>query len=127
MGYPINDLLPATIRHGDGDAQPGQYANDDLNWANPEQRLTEIGQRLARKLTQGPAIDPAEGCELAKPLKKKAFPRAIVIKPKKATEEDIKIVYRPDRSNSDLVIWSDGSKLDSEGVGTGIALKQGET
>ena len=27
----------------------------------------------------------------------------------------------------DLIIWSDGSKLDTEGVGTGIALKQGKT
>src|SRR5436190_20364608 len=34
---------------------------------------------------------------------------------------------RPERINLDLIIWSDGSKLETEGVGTGIALKQGET
>jgi len=104
MGYPINDLLPATIRHGDEDAQPGQYANDDLDWAKPEQRLTEIGQRLARKLTQGPAIDPVEGCESAKPPKEKAFPGAIVIKPKKAVEKNVKTIYKLNKNNLNLII-----------------------
>jgi len=120
-------LLLTTIRHGNRDTQPGQYANDDLDWAKPEQRLTEIGQRLAKKLTQELAIDPVEGCKLAKSLKEKAFPRAIVIKPKKAIEKDAKTIYRLDRNNSDLVIWSDGSKFNSEEVETGIALKQRET
>jgi ribonuclease HI len=125
-GNPINDLLPATIRHGDGEAQPGQYAHEDLDWSRPEKRPKDLGQRLARKLTQGPTIDPAEGCEMARPPKDKTFPGTIIIKPKKTAEEEAKNIYRSDRTNSDLIIWSDGSKLDTERVGTGIALKQGK-
>ena len=104
MGYPINNLLPAIIRYGDGDAQPGQYTNDNLDWTKPEQRLTEIGQRLTRKLTQGLIINPAKGYELAKPLKEKAFLRAIIIKPKKAMEENTKTIYKLNRNNLDLII-----------------------
>jgi hypothetical protein len=55
------------------------------------------------------------------------FPGAIVIKPKDIAEKEAKNIYKPDRVNSDLIIWSDGSKLETEGVGTGIALKQGKT
>ena len=70
-----------------------------------------------------PAIDPSEGCETARSPKEKVFPGAIIIKPKKLAEEEAKNIYKPDRVNSDLIIWSDGSKLNIEGVGTGIALK----
>src|SRR5947207_10477569 len=56
--HPINDLLPPTIRYGDGDAQPEQYSNDNLEWTEPESSPREIGQRLAKQLTRGPVIDP---------------------------------------------------------------------
>ena len=49
--HPINDLLPPTIRYGDGDAQPEQYSNDNLEWTEPESSPREIGQRLAKQLT----------------------------------------------------------------------------
>ena len=29
--YPINNLLPATLRYGDGDAQSRQYPNNNLD------------------------------------------------------------------------------------------------
>ena len=115
------------MRYGDGDAQPGQYPNDNLEWIEPESNPKDIGQRLAKQLTRGPIIDPSEGCEIAKTPKEKGFPGAIVIKPKNIAEEEAKNIYRPEKINSDLIIWSDRSKLETEGVGTGIALKQGIT
>ena len=51
IGYPINELLPPTIRYGDGDAQPGQYSNNNLDWTEPESNPKDIGQRLAKQLT----------------------------------------------------------------------------
>jgi hypothetical protein len=74
-----------------------------------------------------PAIDPAEGCEIARIPKEIVFPGTIVIKPKDVAEKEARNIYKPDRVNSDLIIWSDGSKLETEGVETGIALKQGKT
>ena len=103
-GHPINDLLPPTVRYGDGDAQPGQYLNDNLEWTEPESNPKDIGQRLAKQLTRGPVIDPSEGCEIAKTPKEKAFPGAIVIKPKNIAEEEAKNIYRPEKVNSDLII-----------------------
>jgi hypothetical protein len=51
------------------------------------------------------------------------FPGIIVIKPKDIAEKEARNIYKSDRVNSDLIIWSDGLKLETEGVGTGIALK----
>jgi hypothetical protein len=127
IGHPINELLPPTIRYGDGDAQPGQYSNDNLDWTEPESNPKDIGQRLAKQLTQGPVIDPSEGCEIARAPREKVFPGAIVIKPKDIAEEEAKNIYKPERGNLNLIIWSDKSKLETEGIGTGIALKQEKT
>jgi hypothetical protein len=51
----------------------------------------------------------------------------IVIKPKDIAEKEARNIYKSDRVNSDLIIWLDGLKLETEGVGIGIALKQGKT
>jgi hypothetical protein len=51
------------------------------------------------------------------------FPGTIVIKPKDITEKEARNIYKSDRVNSDLIIWSDGSKLETKGVGIGITLK----
>ena len=80
--HPTNKLLPATLRYGDGDAQPGQYSNSDLNWIEPNPDPKGIGQRLAKKLTLGPAIDPSEGYKIAKTPREQVFRGEIVIKPK---------------------------------------------
>jgi hypothetical protein len=55
------------------------------------------------------------------------FSGAIVIKPKDIAEEETKNIYKPEKANLDLIIWLDGSKLETESVRTGIALKQGKT
>ena len=49
-------------------------------------------------------MDLIEDYKLAKPLKEKAFPEIIVIKPKKVTEENIKTIYKLNRSNLNLII-----------------------
>jgi hypothetical protein len=51
------------------------------------------------------------------------FPGTIVIKPKDIAEKEARNIYKSDRVNSDLIIWSDESKLETEGVGIDIALK----
>src|SRR5205809_2622335 len=89
-GHPINDILPPTMRYEDGDAQPGQYPNNDLEWTEPESNPKDIGQRLAKKLIQGPIINSSEDCEIAKILKKKAFSGVIIIKLKSIAEKEAK-------------------------------------
>jgi hypothetical protein len=51
-----------------------------------------------------PVIDPLEGCEIARAPREKAFPGTIVIKPKDIAEEEAKNIYKPKRSNLDLII-----------------------
>src|SRR5271154_29236 len=121
--HPINELLPATLRYGDGDAQPGQYSSSDLNWTEPSLDPKGIGQRLAKKLTIGPAIDSSEGCEIARIPKDQDFIGKIVIKPRDIAENEALSLY----SETDSIqVWSDGAKIESGGPGTGIAWKQGD-
>jgi hypothetical protein len=51
------------------------------------------------------------------------FPEIIVIKSKDIAEKEAKNIYKPDRVNSDLIIWLDELKLETEGVKIDIALK----
>jgi hypothetical protein len=117
--HPINNLLPPTLRYGDGDAQPGEYSTTDLQWAERDTKPTELGQRLAQKLTKGLNIDPSEGFERSNTPQEKVFPGQIHIdEPPRAEEE----AYKP---REGLVLWSDGSRLESKAVGAGIAWKLG--
>ena len=122
--HPINELLPPTLRYGDGDAQPGQYSNNNLEWVEPDSDPKSIGQRLAKKLTLGLDIDPSEGCEIARTPKDQVFPGNIVIKPKDIAETEARNIYNAHNAALELVIWSDGSKLDTGGVGAGITWKR---
>ena len=92
------------MRYGDGDAQPGQYPNNDLEWTEPESNPKDIGQRLAKKLIQGSIINPSEGCEIAKTPKEKAFLGVIIIKLKSIAEKEAKNIYKLERANLDLII-----------------------
>jgi hypothetical protein len=74
---------------------------------------------LARKLTKDLNIDPSEGFERSNTHQEKGFPGQIHIdKPHKAEEK----AYKP---REGLVLWSDGSRLESKAVGAGIAWKLG--
>jgi hypothetical protein len=98
-----------------------------LEWIDLELSLEDIDQRLAKQLTRGPAINLVEGCEIARIPKEIVFLGIIVIKPKDIAEKEAKNIYKLDRVNLDLIIWSDGLKLEIEDIGIGIALKQGKT
>jgi hypothetical protein len=118
--HSVNNLLPLTLRYGDGDAQPREYSITDLQWAERDTKPTELGQRLARKLTKGLNIDPSEGFERSNTPQEKTFPGQIHIdEPLRAEEE----AYKP---REGLVLWSDGSRLESKAVGAGIAWKLGQ-
>jgi hypothetical protein len=69
---------------------------------------------LARKLTKDLNINPLEGFERFNTPQEKSFPGQIHInKPLRAEEK----AYKPRKG---LVLWSDGSKLESKAVGAGI-------
>jgi len=48
-----------------------------------------------------------------------------VIQPKDTAESEARNAYNANRTS--LLIWSDGSKIDTGGVGAGIAWKQGNS
>jgi hypothetical protein len=103
--------------YGDRDAQPGEYSTTDLQWAERDTKPTELGQRLARKLTKNLNIDPSESVERSNTPQEKGFPGQIHIdEPPRAEEE----AYKP---REGLVLWSDGSRLESKAVGAGITWK----
>ena len=111
------------MRYEDGDVQPGQYLNNDLKWTKPESNPENINQRLAKKLTQEPIINPSKNCEIIKTPKKKVFSKVIIIKLKSIVEKEAKNIYKPKKANLNLIIWLDKSKLETENVETGITLK----
>ena len=119
----INVLLPPTLRYGDGDAQPGEYSNSNLQWAETDSNPKGIGQRLAKNLTLGLDIDPSEGFERAILPKELLFPGKVVIESKGKAEENARKAYSTD---SDLILWSDGSRLETGAVGAGIAWEIGQ-
>ncbi len=65
------EILPVTLREGDGNAQPGDQPESDSIWAT-SQRIKTYGQHLARMVSVGSSIDPAEGTE---PISTASFPR----------------------------------------------------
>ena len=56
------DILPITLREGDGHAQPEDLPEGDSIWSTT-QRIRTYGQHLARQISVGFRIDPAEGVE----------------------------------------------------------------
>lgn len=114
---PANQILPPTLRYGDGNAQPGQYSENDLNWSFNSIKLSNLAQRLARNLTEKFALDPSEGFEEAYTVKKLVFPGEIIISTKEIAELEAEMSY------NGLILWTDGSKLDSGASGAGITWK----
>jgi hypothetical protein len=114
--HPINSILPPTLRYGDGEAQPGEYSTDNLQWAGQE-TPKNIGQRLARKLTENLSLDPSEGFETTCWPKGKSFPGEIIIQQTKEAEIEAR------QPQNGLVYWTDGSRLDTAATGAGIAWK----
>jgi hypothetical protein len=96
-----------------------KYFHLNICIAERDTNLKKLGQRLARKLTKGLNLDPSKGFEWSNTPQKKVFPGHIHIdEPPKAEER----IYKP---RERLVLWLDGSKLESKAVGTGITWKLG--
>ena len=108
-GHPIKEILSITLRKGDEAAQPGEQSIDDNEWAEGRGQNT-LGHYLARQLAVQGAIDPAEGIEPIVKIRSETFPGEVIISP---TEQALEEAREP---RSGLVLWSDGSRLEHEGV-----------
>lgn len=120
MNNPANQILPPTLKYGDGDAQPDQYSENDLNWSINRIKPCNLAQRLARKLTEKFTLDSSEGFKEAHTVKKLIFPGKIIISTKEIAELEAKMPY------NGLILWTDGSKIDSGATGIGITWKSSQ-
>jgi hypothetical protein len=110
-----NQLLPPTLRYGDESAQPNEYSTGNLEWSDYRVKPRNLAQRLAKKLTNQLKLDPSEGFEEAKCVKGLLFPGDVTISNLEEAEIEATTEY------PGLTIWTDGSKLDSGHLGTGLA------
>ncbi len=118
-GHPTKDILPITLRVGDGSTQPGEIPENDEIWSS-NQKVKTYGERLAQQVSIGFSIDLAEGVEPVIHQKSAKFPGKIIIQEvKKAMEE-------AQKDTSDLALWSDGSKAES-GAGAAVVWKNAST
>ncbi len=110
---PTKDILPITLRTGDGTAQPEDLSESDSIWLTA-QRIKTYGQHLAQQVSVGFSIDPTEGVEPISAMPAQVFPGKIFIAEKsKATD-----IAKEDQA--DYALWCDGSKLDQGGAGAAV-------
>ena len=115
---PTKDILPITLRTGDGNAQPEELPEYDLIWST-NQRIRTYGQHLAKQVSVSFSIDPAEGVEPILPMPIQSFPGKICMEEKcKAIE-----IAKKAGDQADLTLWCDGSKLDQGGTGAAVIWK----
>ena len=115
---PTKDILPTTLRTGDGNAQPEELPEYDLVWST-NQRIRTYGQHLAKQVSTGFSIDPAEGVEPILAMPVQFFPGKICIEERSKAIETAK--KADDRAN--LSLWCDGSKLDQGEAGAAVVWK----
>ena len=72
-------------------------------------------------------MDPSEGFKIAIIPKERSFPRIIAIKLKDIAKKEARDAYNFYNAEKDLILWSDGSKLETGGVGAGITWKKNNT
>jgi hypothetical protein len=115
---PANQLLPPTLRYRDGNAQPNDYSERNLEWSDSRAKSRNLAQRLARKLINQLKTDPLEGFEEAKRVKGLLFPGKVIISSLEKAEIEAITDY------PGLTIWTDGSRLDLSHLETGITWKK---
>lgn len=115
-GNPAKEMLPITLRLGDGDAQPGELPEDDGIWAQ-NQKVRNYGQYLAQQVSVDFCIDPAYGVEPVIHQIPTEFPGKIIIQETKTAISEAK------NDTSTLALWSDGSKVESGGAGAAVVWK----
>lgn len=114
--HPKKDILPDSLRNGNGDAQPGDLPEYDEIWFS-NKRARTYGQQLAQQVFVSFCIDPAEGIEPIMHLQLARFLGEIMIKEQKAALKAAK------EDLSDLCLWSDRSKEDKRGAGAAVVWK----
>ena len=110
---PTKEILPITLRIGDGNAQPNEQPEKDAIWASNE-RITTYGQRLARQISVTGCIDPAEGTEPILASPRLVFPEKLIF------EGRDKAIRERTTGGPDLKLWCNGSKLDRGGTGAAV-------
>ena len=115
---PAKDILPVSLRKGDGGFQPGELPKNTLMWTE-NARPTLYGHWLAWQITIGHSIDPADGVEPVETMEPGIrFKGEIIIEPKKEALEEAK------KNCTGLVMWTDGSKLDHGRFGDAVCWRE---
>ena len=113
---PTKDILPIILRIGDGNTQPEDQPEHDSVWASNEPIAT-YGQQLARQVSIGFTIDPAEGIEPVRATSSSIFPGELII------EDRNRAILDAESGKAYLKLWFDGSKLDKGGTGAAVVWK----
>lgn len=99
------DILPITLRTGDGNAQPEDLPKYDSIWTTNEQ-ISTYRQHLAKQISVRFSIDPAEGVEPISARPAQVFLGKIFI------EEKSREIDRAKCNRANVTLWCNGSKLD---------------
>ena len=75
---PTKDILPITLPIGDGNAQPEDQPENDSAWAS-NGPIATYSPRLARQVSIGFIVDPAEGTEPVWATPNSVFPGKLII------------------------------------------------
>lgn len=117
-GHPTKDILPVSLRSGDGSAQPwriaGKWQNLVFQPKSKNLRPTTCSASVCRflhRLDRGgracntPETEPAN------------FPGKVIIQERKMAIKEAR------EHTSDLILWSDGSKGDAGGADAAVVCK----
>ena len=116
--HPAKEILPVSFRKGDGDTQPGDQPEDTLLWASNE-RTSTYGQWLARQVFLTGCIDPADGVEPIEGtwnLGEDSLMHVVIVSAEKA-------ILEAKKYQAGLVLWTDGSKLNSGKSGAAVVWR----
>ena len=115
--HPVKNILPISFRKGDGDTQPRDQPENILLWAKNGKANT-YGHWLARQIFLTRCVDPTYNVE---PVERawclNEIPGQVIIKPAKRAIQDA------NSSQTGLVLWTDGSKLNSGKTGAAVVWK----
>ena len=117
---PTRNILPLTFRVGDAHAQPGEIKSGDWDWLEDHKAKT-LGQRLANSLADSTVVDTSYGFEFTKRVEPACF-LGVVDAPSSREAAEDKARQHYDREG-EVSFWTDGSKLDSQKTGAGVAWK----
>jgi ribonuclease HI len=109
-----NQLLPQTLKFGDGNAQSEVYLEEDLAWIYPKIKPKNLAQRLAKNLIKELNLDPLKGFEEAQIVRKRIFSGEVIISKKEIA------ISNAEKPQKGLILWTDGSKSELGFSGIGI-------